>query len=200
MKKKLLNLAIILLSLIVITLRATSAYGNDGVEITFSAKNGIYSRDYIYADTYGGYPAYRIYEDGYDNYAPYGYGYNGQAYDYRPSNYFTNYNTYQYNPYYNNYNSGYKYYSRSDLRKFRTRQKIANFVDRSAYSRYDINYGASSGEAFCNTQDCVDTDPAQTNWRYKYTYDPRLDGEGGYENYYYEPTYDSEKSYYNWRF
>ena len=183
--KKTLSIATLVLALLVIALHTVSAYSPDGTELIFSAKDGIYTKDYVYVDTYSGYPAYRVYEDGYNNYAPYGYNY-----DYRPRSYFTSYYNYP----------QYEYYSLSDIKRRYQRQRIANFVDRSAYSRYDINYGASSGEAFCNTQDCYNDETSATNWRYKYTYDPRLDGQGSYEDYYYEPQKDPETGAYNWRF
>ncbi len=192
MKKTILLSIFTLFSLVLIMQFVSASIGPDGVEITFSAQNGIYSRDYVYADTYSGYPVYRVYTDG--NYP------NTQ---YAPAYYMTyqNYPDYSLSNYYygNKYNSGYKYYSLSDLKKFAQKQSINNFIDKSAYSRYDINYGKDS-QVFCNSADCKDTNPSASNWRYKYTYDPRIDGQGSYENYYYRPSYEPKNGGYNWRY
>ena len=190
MKKIILLSMFALFSLALVIQLASASISPDGVEITFSAQDGVYTRDYVYADTYSGYPVYRVYADGsYPN-------------QYIPANYITyqNYPDYSLSNYYgNSYNPRYRYYSLSDLKKFAQRQSINSFIDKSAYSRYNINYGKDS-QVFCDTADCKDTNPSASNWRYKYTYDPRIDGQGSYENYYYRPKYDSTKGAYNWRY
>ncbi len=191
MKKTILLSILALLSLAVFMQFASASISPDGTEITFSANDGVYTKDYNYVDTYSGYPVYRVYTDGsYPN-------------QYAPSHYITyqNYPDYSLSNYYygNKYNSGYRYYSLSDLKKYAQRQAINNFVDRSVYSRYDINYGQDS-QVFCDTADCKDTNPSASNYRYKYTYDPRIDGQGSYENYYYQPSYEPKTGGYNWRY
>src|SRR3989344_309564 len=187
MKKSILSSVFALFSLAIVIQFVSASISPDGIELTFSAQDGVYARDYVYADPYFGYPVYRVYvSDGQYDYPA--------NYIYQPNTYYDNYYTYQnypYSNYYNNYNPRFKYYSLSDLKKFAIRQSINNFVDKSVYSRYDINYGKDS-QIFCDTTDCKDANPSTSNWRYKYTYDPRIDGQGSYENYYYQPSYDTK--------
>ena len=99
---------------------------------------------------------------------------------------------------YNYPRAGY-YFNKDDIKKYLTRQKVSSFIDRSAYSRYDLNYGQNS-EVFCDTIDCQDKNPNPTNFRYKHTYDPRIEGTGSYQNYYYQPLKDPNTGAYNWRY
>lgn len=161
---------------LVLALQNVSAYHNDGIEVTIGFDDS-YSRDYRYVDSYYGYPQYRVYGD----YASYP---NGYSYYNRP-NYF-------------GYNSRYRY-DLSDIKRYFRNRAIAGYVDRSAYSRYDINYGKDS-QVFCEALDCEDKAPSPTNFRYRYTYDPRIDGLGSYQDYYYEPQYDIQTGTYNWRY
>ena len=67
--------------------------------------------------------------------------------------------------------------------------------------RYNIQSGRSSGDAFYYRYgDKSETKPS--DWRYKTTFDPRVDNEyvKGYGYYYYQPRYDYTSGTYNWRF
>ena len=206
MKNKL-TMGLLAFTFVVLALQFVSAIIPDGTELIISADNGIYARDYQYVSSYYG-PQYRVYVDeDYDlNVAEYRYGppsnYYGAYYsDYNPSLYGA-YNAYNNQNYYNTYNyprSGYYYFDKNDVKRYLVRQKVSSFIDNSAYSRYDLNYGKNS-EVFCDTLDCQDKNPNPTNFRYKHTYDPRIEGTGSYQNYYYQPLKGPNTGAYNWRY
>ncbi len=209
MKKTILGLLVF--SFLILLAQNISAYHVDGTEVVISANDGVYARDYAYVDSYNGYPQYRVYvDDDYDlSVSEYRYGnpsnyYNSYQPAYNPNLYgaYNNYNTrYNQNIYgvYRDSNSRYYYLNKNNIKKYLTRSQISAFIDRSAYSRYDLLYGQDS-QVFCDTQDCQEKDPNPTNFRYKHTYDPRIEGTGSYQNYYYQPQKDPQTGAYNWRY
>ena len=64
MKKSILSSVFALFSLAIVIQFVSASISPDGIELTFSAQDGVYARDYVYADTYFGYPVYRVYADG----------------------------------------------------------------------------------------------------------------------------------------
>ncbi|MBI2452418.1 hypothetical protein HYV50_05075 [Candidatus Pacearchaeota archaeon] len=108
--------------------------------------------------------------------------------------YYNGYDIYVSDPYYR----GFYFDDLDDLKDYLVKRKAIRFIERSAYSRYDIAFDKKSGEAFYYDYDNK-VYPA-SNYRYRVAYDPRIDGLGSYKDYYYKPGYDPELGYYNWRF
>ena len=199
MKNKLI-LSILALTFIALFMQNISASYIDGTEIVISANDGIYARDYRYVNSYSE-PQYRVYvDDDYDlNVNEYRYNNNYPRTYY--GDYYSTYNPNLYGSYdyYNNPRTRYYYFDKNDVKKYLVRQQVSSFIDRSSYSRYDLNYGQNS-EVFCDTLDCQDTNPNPTNFRYKHAYDRRIEGTGSYQNYYYQPQKDPNTGAYNWRY
>jgi hypothetical protein len=88
-----------------------------------------------------------------------------------------------------------------DWKERTIRTRAAVWQSNSYDMRYNIQAGRSSGDAFYyHYGDKSETSPS--DWRYKTTFDPRVDNEAvkGYGYYYYQPRYDYATQTFNWRF